>query len=180
MTATLLIIDLQQEFTRRTLAGRPRSTPGAETRAAAVLAAFRAAGRPVLHIHHDDPDPASGFRLDKPTGAVMPEMAPLAGERVIVKRTSSAFAGTGVHELLQADGCRELVVVGAALDFCVNSTIRGACDLGYAVQLVTDATFNFGSTGPDGTKIAPETVRDVTLATLAQGFARLVQTADVI
>ena len=79
MTATLLIIDLQQEFTRRTLAGRPRSTPGAETRAAAVLAAFRAAGRPVLHIHHDDPDPASGFRLDKPTGAVMPEVAPLAG-----------------------------------------------------------------------------------------------------
>lgn len=171
MARALLLIDLQQEFTRRTAAGWPRSNPGAEARAAAILSAFRARGLPVIHVHHDDPRPDSGFRADRPGGVVMPEVAPLPGEVVFVKRTSSAFSGTGLAAYLEGQGIADLVVVGAAVNYCVNSTLRAACDLGLRCTLVTDATFGFGVTGPDGRAHDPDTVLSVTLGGLIPEFA---------
>lgn len=178
--SALLVIDLQQEFTRRTQAGVPRSNLQAEGQVAALLAAFRARGLPIVHIHHDDPHPKSGFRLDKPTGAPIPEAAPRDGETVLVKRGSSAFSGTGLDEYLHAEGIKSLIVVGASVNFCVGSTVRAARDLGYQVGVVVDAVFGFGTTAPDGTAIAPQTVLDVTLGTLRGDFARLHTTAEVI
>ncbi len=178
--SALLVIDLQQEFTRRTLAGVPRSNPQAEGQVAALLAAFRARALPIVHIHHDDPRPSSGFRLDKPTGAAIAETAPRDGEVVFVKQGSSAFSGTGLDDFLRGEAIKSLVVVGAAVNFCVESSVRAARDLGYPVVLVTDAVFGFGATAPDGGAIAPQVVLDVTLGTLGAGFARLHSTAAVI
>lgn len=185
---TLLLIDLQQEFTRRITAGWEVSQPGALSAAAALLTRFRASGLPIVHVQHDDPKPASGFRRDKPTGAPIPELAPLPGETVVVKTTSSAFASPAMIPAL--DGARDLVVAGAALNYCVSSTLRAAFDLGYRPRLVTDATFCFGATLPEsvypvtvegekpGQTVQPvtlsaQTVHAVTLAGLAE-FADLV------
>ena len=185
---TLILIDLQQEFTRRIAAGLEISQPGALTAAAALLAHFRAAGLPVLHVQHNDPRPESGFRLDKPTGAPIAQVAPLPGEPVVVKTTSSAFAAPAMIPALS--GARDLVVAGAALNYCVSSTLRAAADLGYRPRLVTDATFCFGATLPEsvypvtvegenaGQTVCPvtlsaQTVHAVTLSGLAE-FADLV------
>lgn len=173
MKTALLVIDLQQEFSRRTAAGRARSNPDAELRVAEVLALFRARRLPVVHIHHDDPNPASGFRLTVPTGQVMPCAAPLPGETVIVKHGSSAFHGTGLADHLHNAAIDHLVVIGAAVNFCVASSVRSGADLGFAVTVVSDAVFGFGIPGPDGAMIAPETVLAVTLATLGAGFAKI-------
>ncbi len=170
----LVVIDMQQEFSRRIAAGWDCCDPAAIGVAAGVLARFRAAAGRIVHVYHDDPRPQSGFRLDKPTGAVMTEVAPRPGEAVVVKHTSSAFAAPGLVPALAGE--RELVIVGAALNYCVNSTIRSAVDLGYAVTLVSDASFNFGATAPSGRKIDAATVRDVTLAGLGD-FARIVPAA---
>ena len=151
---TLILIDLQQEFTRRIHAGWETSQPGAIKAAAALLARFRAAGLPILHVQHDDPRLTSGFRRDKPTGAPIPEVAPLPGETVVVKTTSSAFAAPAMIPALK--GARDLVVAGAALNYCVSSTLRAAADLGYRPRLVTDATFCFGATLPES--VYPVTV----------------------
>lgn len=174
--AVLIVIDMQQEFTRRIAAGWDCCDPAAIGVAAGVLARFRTAGQRVVHVHHDDPRPESGFRLDKPTGAVMAEVAPLPGEAGVVKQTSSAFAAPGLVPALA--GARDLVIVGAALNYCVNSTIRSAADLGYSVTLVPDATFNFAATAPSGRVIDAATVRDVTLAGL-DDFARIVTAAEL-
>lgn len=88
MQAALLVIDCQMEFARRTAAGIPRSNLGAEARIAGAIALFRAQGLPVLHVHHDDPNPKSGFRLGTPGGASLPCAAPLAGEPIFVKHGS--------------------------------------------------------------------------------------------
>ena len=185
---TLILIDLQQEFTRRIHAGWEASQPGAIAAAAALLARFRAAGLPVLHVQHDDPRPESGFRLNKPTGAPIAQVAPLPGETFVVKTTSSAFAAPAMIPAL--NGSRDLVIAGAALNYCVSSTLRSAFDLGYRPRLVTDATFCFGATLPEsvypvtvqgenpGESVCPvtlsaQTVHAVTLAGLAE-FADLV------
>ena len=48
----LLVIDVQMAFVHMDDAGTPRSTPGAESNIARLLAAFREAGGRVVHIHH--------------------------------------------------------------------------------------------------------------------------------
>jgi nicotinamidase-related amidase len=168
MSTALLVIDCQMEFARRTAAGIARSNPDAETAIANIIAAFRAKGRAVLHVHHDDPNPKSGFRLDKATGAPMPCAQPVGAEPVFVKHGSSAFVGTGLEQHLRANAITHLVIVGAAVNYCVASTVRMASDLGFAVSLVQDAVFGFGVTAPDGTRHGADTVLSVTLGTLAE------------
>lgn len=81
MTTALLVIDCQMEFARRTAASIPRSNPKAEAAIAKIIALFRAKALPVLHVHHDDHSPKSGFRLGTPGGMPMacavPQLASL-------------------------------------------------------------------------------------------------------
>ena len=179
MGVAVLVIDLQQEFARRTAAGWPRSNPGAEAQVARVLAWARAGGVPVIHIHHDDPDPQSGFRLAIPGGQPMPCAEPHPDETVVVKHQSSAFADTGLAGLLSARGIDRLIVVGAAINYCVSSTIRSARDAGLAVDLVEDAVFGFGIPMATGAEADADTILRATLATLGAGFARRVTTAGL-
>lgn len=175
----LLAIDLQREFTFRTLAGLPRSNPGAEAQVAALLALFRGRSLPVIHVHHDDPRPTSGFRLAIPGGLPMECAVPVGEEPVFIKHGSSAFIGTNLEHDLRAAGIQRLVVIGAAVNYCVASTVRGAANLGFDVLLVQDAVFGFGVTGPDGRAHDPDTVLSVTLGTLGAGFAQVVPTDAV-
>lgn len=178
MKTALLIIDLQMEFTRRTEAGMPRSNPNAEDAVAALLARARAAKLPVLHVHHNDPSPKSGFRLGTPGGEVMACAAPLPGEAVYVKTGSSGFIGTTLERDLRGAGITRLIVAGAAVNYCVASTVRMAANLGFDVVIAQDAVFGFGVTGPDGVHHAPAVVLSVTLGTLSD-FASLANSADI-
>lgn len=161
------------EFARRTAAGIPRSNLGAEGAIAAAIALFRAKALPVLHVHHDDPNPKSGFRLGSAGGAPMPCARPEPAEPIFVKRGSSAFVGTGLDAYLHTAGVTRLVIIGAAVNYCVASTVRSAANTGFDVVLPQDAVFGFGVTGPDGLQHTPETVLSVTLGTLAE-FATIV------
>jgi nicotinamidase-related amidase len=168
MTAALLVIDCQMEFARRTAAGIPRSNPDAEAQIAKAIVLFRGRGLPVLHVHHDDPNPKSGFRLGTAGGAPLPCAAPLADEPIFVKHGSSAFVGTALEAHLHTANITRLVMIGAAVNYCVASTVRMAANLGFGVMLPQDAVFGFGVTGPDGIQHSPETVLSVTLGTLAE------------
>jgi nicotinamidase-related amidase len=178
MTSALLVIDCQMEFARRTAAGIARSNLGAEAQIASAIALFRAQGLPVLHVHHDDPNPKSGFRLGTAGGVPMPCATPRVGEPVFVKHGSSAFIGTGLEAHLRQAGIDRLVVMGAAVNYCVSSSVRMATNLGFAVDLVQDAVFGFGITGPDGVLHSADTVLSVTLGSLAD-FATLVSVDDL-
>jgi nicotinamidase-related amidase len=179
MTTALLVIDMQMGMATRTAQGRPRANPQAEDRVADLLALFRARGLPVVHVHHDDPDPASPFRRDRPDGAPMPCALPLPEETVLYKSTSSAFAGTGLDAHLRRNGIDRIVVVGAVAAFCVTSTVRAASDLGFTVILPGDALIGFDLPAHDGGRIDADTVLRVTLSLLGADFAQLVATDGV-
>jgi nicotinamidase-related amidase len=179
MTTALVIIDMQMGMDHRRLAGRPRANPDAESHVAALIATFRARGLPVLHVLHDDPDPVSDFHPGSPGHAPMPCAVPVAGEPVLHKTGSSAFAGTGLDALLRRIGAARIVVVGAVAAFCVTSTVRAAADLGFAVILPGDALIGFDLPAHDGGRIDAETVLRVTLSLLGADFAQLVTTDQV-
>lgn len=108
--------------------------------------ATRAAGGTVVFIRHDPAGTPAGATQygggPRPApvayGSLLPERAD--DDRNLTRGGWSAFAGTGLDERLRADGVTEVVVVGQATTFGVESTARAAYDLGYDVVLVEDAT----------------------------------------
>lgn len=76
--------------------------------------------------------------------AIVDELAPQAGDIVIVKTRYSGFARTALDAELQARGIRYLFFTGIATNVCVESTLRDAFFLDYWPILVTDATMAAG------------------------------------
>ena len=70
-------------------------------------------------------------------------LAPVAGELVLDKNTSSAFNSTGLEWLLRNMDVETLVIAGMATDMCVETTARDAADRGFNVIVVEDATATF-------------------------------------
>lgn len=171
MTTALLIIDMQMGMMDRIAAGRDHVNGDAPDRVAALLALFRDRGLPVIHVHHNEP--GTRFAAGEPAARPMPEAAPIAGETVVVKSTSSAFAGTGLDALLAGRGVGRLVVAGAVAAYCVTSSVRAAKDLGFDVLLASDAVLGFDIIRPDASRIDAATVLDVTLTLLGSDFARV-------
>ena len=175
---TLLVVDLQLGFDDPRW-GR-RNNPFMEERTAELLGAWRASGRPVVHVRHMSTEPSSPLRPDRPGNAFKPETAPAAGEAVIEKRVNSAFIGTSLEEDLRRAGCRGVVIAGLTTNHCVSTTARMAGNLGFATWVVSDATATFDRTGPDGVVHRAEDIHAVALSDLHGEFATVVDTAAVI
>jgi nicotinamidase-related amidase len=175
--AALVIIDMQKEMQHRMDTGRPCVNPDAPAAIQTLAAAFRDAGRPVIHVRHAAADLASPMHVDAPGYPPMACALDLPGEAVFVKTTSSAFSSTDLEAHLRGRGIAHLVVVGAVAGFCVNSTVRSACDLGFAVTVVTDAVIGFDLPTAG---LEAQTIFDVTMALLAADFAELRDSGAVI
>jgi nicotinamidase-related amidase len=57
---------------------------------------------------------------------------------------SSGFANTDLDLQLKKHGLRNVIVIGMRANTCIESTVRFAAELGYAVTLVKDAIGSFG------------------------------------
>jgi nicotinamidase-related amidase len=98
-----------------------------------------AAAETTLAHHPRLPDGRSAFSdKDDPLTAICPEVAPLEGERLIVKSEASAF-GTGLGGELKAAGTEWLYICGVWTEACVDATVKAALKLGFRVALVKDA-----------------------------------------
>ncbi len=176
--AALLLIDVQQGLDEPRWGAR--NNPDAEQRIADLLAAWRTAGRPVIHVQHLSLEPQSPLREDRPGHVFKSEARPMAGEPVFRKHVNSAFIGTDLEAHLRANGIEALVVVGITTDHCVSSTVRMAGNLGFTVTVVEDATATFERTGPDGTLYNADLMHRVTLASLHGEFATVRSTRDLL
>jgi maleamate amidohydrolase len=120
--------------------------------AARVLAVARDAGVPVVHTRVAyGPGGLDGglfFRKvaplrhlvgDGPLGALMPEVAPLPGELVIVKQYASAFFGTSLASTLTALRADTLLVTGVSTSGCVRATAVDAIQHGFVPVVVRQA-----------------------------------------
>ena len=179
MTTALVVIDLQEAMRADRDAGYPWANAEAPETAGRLLAAFRQAGMPVVHIHHAATHPDDGFHPDNPLHRPMPETAPVAGEVVVVKRGSSGFIGTGLEDILRKAGHDTLVIVGGEANMCVESTARMAGNLGFKTTVVADALVNFQRTRRDGVIVPPRDVLEMALANLSS-FARIVESGEVL
>jgi nicotinamidase-related amidase/ribosomal protein S18 acetylase RimI-like enzyme len=151
----LLLIDMQNEFAhpegKLFVPGAPETVP----RLAAVLAACREAGRPVLHairqhrpdgsdvetVHREAFQRLGGFCLPGSWGAeVIAELAPGPQEPIVARPGWSAFFDTPLHRQLRRLDVRTVIVAGTPTSGSVRATVYDATALGYAVVLLGDGT----------------------------------------
>jgi len=176
--AVLLLIDVQKGFDEPVWGHR--NNPGAEKNMARLLAAWRATGRPVIFVKHLSLLPDSPLNKDNPGCAIKEIVNPQAGELIIWKHVNSAFIGTDLEKELQSKGYDTLVIVGLTTQHCVSTTARMAGNLGFHTYVVSDATAAFGLTGPDGINYSAETVHALSLATIHNEFAHVMDTAAIL
>ena len=74
---------------------------------------------------------------------IVPALAPIAGETVIVKPGKGAFYATALGDILRLQGITHLLFAGVTTEVCVQTTMREANDRGYECLLVEDATESY-------------------------------------
>jgi nicotinamidase-related amidase len=151
--SAILSIDLQNEY-RSTGAYPVAGYDRILANAAALLAAARAVGGPVIHcqawvaenerqayplLDASLTDALRSAIAGSPGADLCTEVAPIAGEIVVRKRWPSAFKDTEVVEQLGRLNIEHVFMVGVWTDSCVRATVLDATFNSYRVWLVKDA-----------------------------------------
>jgi len=168
----LIVIDMQRDFIEEggfgsVLGNDVRPLAAIVPAVRRLLDGFRAAGLPVIHTREghkpdlSDCPPAKRIRgkgalgigdagpmgrilVDgEPGNDLVPELAALPGETVIVKPGKGAFYATPLGDLLKTLGIGHLVFAGVTTEVCVQTTMREANDRGYECLLAEDATASY-------------------------------------
>jgi ureidoacrylate peracid hydrolase len=169
--AALLVIDMQRFFLDTDSSGFTCSAPAILPTVKRVVEAFRAAHRPVVytrHVHHPDGLDAGimgwwwqGMCVDgTPESEIHPDLAPLPGEKVVLKHRYSAFFNTDLDTVLRCLEVEDLVVTGVMTNLCCESTARDAYYRDYRVFFLAD-----------GTGAVCEEMHQASLLNLSYGFA---------
>lgn len=175
--SALILVDAQNTY--RTGVMQLSGVEPALDACASLLARARALKVPVIHIQHDA-GPGTPYDIRAEIGAIADKVAPAEGEPVVVKNYPNSFVNTDLDARLKALGVKSLVVVGFMTHMCINSTGRGAFNLGYAVTVPANATATRPLAGPDGSTVPAATLQAAALAALGDLFAVVVpDVADI-
>jgi nicotinamidase-related amidase len=171
-STALVIIDMQRDFIERGGFGEALGNDVSRLAAIVptvreLLAWSRAHGLRVLHtreghradltdcppakrrrggaaVRIGDPGPMGRILVDgEPGNDIVPDLAPLPGEPVILKPGKGAFYATPLGDLLRQAAVTHLILAGVTTEVCVQSTMREANDRGFECLLVEDATESY-------------------------------------
>lgn len=173
----LLIIDMQKGMGDSPI---PRNNPHAEARIAELLAAWREAGAPIVHVRHISRTPGSPFWPGQPGVEFQPALAPLPHEHVLEKNVPDAFINSGLERWLRVRGIEELVIVGVSTNNSVEGTARSAGNLGLRTQVVADACFAFEKQDFLGHLRSAEEVHAMALGNLQGEYAEVLEASAAL
>jgi nicotinamidase-related amidase len=163
----LLVVDMQNDFVRP---GAPQEVPDARATVpviAALLGAFRDAGRPVVFTRFSaGPERTLLWNWSPQCGPearscwpgvsrlyddgqqlgghdVVPELEPLESEPVVDKYGYGSFHNTMLEDVLRARAVSQVVAVGTVTQICVEETVREGFHRGLEMVMVRDAVSSF-------------------------------------
>lgn len=178
--SALIMIDFQNTYRAGVMALEGAEEALAE--GARLLERARAAGAPVIHVMHDGGE-GSPYDIRAHVGAISEQVAPLDGERVVVKEFPDSFQDTELAQTLSDLGVApggDLVLAGFMTHMCVRSTAEGAYNRGYRPTVVAEATATRTLPAPDGTVVPAAALKAAALTTVTDVFGTVVRTADAL
>ncbi|MQY21557.1 isochorismatase family protein [Nocardia macrotermitis] len=158
--SALIVIDLQKG-----VAALPLAHPVAEVagNAARLAQGFRARGLPVILVRATGMAPGRTERsFSRPADAprppadsadLLPELNQQDSDHELLKQTWGAFMNPELDQLLRKLEVTQVVVIGIATSFGVESTARQAYEHGYHVTLATDAMTDFSVEAHEGSVV---------------------------
>jgi len=159
----LLIIDIQDFYFAGGSSELVNPVP-ASLNAQKLLIHFRNTEQLVIHIKHGD---GKGAEIHS-------NVAPLAGEKVIVKNEVNSFLHTDLLDFLNKKGIKKLVLCGMQTNMCLEAATRAASDYGFECTVIHDACAAKNQLF-DGKTVKAEDAHLASLATL-KAYAKVVST----
>jgi nicotinamidase-related amidase len=175
--SALVMIDCQNTYRRGIM--QLTGVEEAIEEAKRLLDRARNAGTPIFHVMHDA-GPGSPYDITAEIGQIADPVAPRANEPVIVKHYPNSFVGTELDALLRERAIQNLILAGFMTHMCVNSTARGAFNLGYRPTVVANATATRDLIAPGGAVVPAASLHSASLAALSDLFAVVVSRAEDI
>ncbi|GFE86348.1 cysteine hydrolase family protein [Steroidobacter agaridevorans] len=183
MKSALLVIDVQQSFTRRPYWDEAE-LPGFIQNLQQLVHRTQQAGLPVLQVFHVDEEGAeNAFSHESGLIKTLPQLD-IRPTEVFTKAVHSAmFAttrnGRSLDYWLRTHGIDRLIVTGIRTEQCCETTTRHASDLGYSVTYAVDATLTFPMVSGSGRTYTAAEIRDRTELVLQGRFAQVQRSAAV-
>ncbi|MGW2859717.1 cysteine hydrolase family protein [Streptomyces sp. NPDC001205] len=172
--SALIMIDFQNTYTTGVMA--LEGSAQALDAGSRLLSAARAADIPVIHVVNDGGE-GTPYDIRAEIGAICPQVTPLQGEPVVVKRFPNSFHDTELQEMLRELGVGgDLVLAGFMTHMCVTFTAQGAFNLGYRPTVVAEATATRTLPGPDGNPIPAPVLKNASLTTITDLFGTVAPT----
>jgi nicotinamidase-related amidase len=130
----LLVIDMQVGL----FEGKPPrlDADGVIQRINEIARVVRATGGIVVFIQHED---NNGLKRGTEGWEILPTLERTNTDLLVHKQACDSFYETDLSDLLEKHGSQQIIVVGCATDFCVDTTIRAAASRNYEVVVVADA-----------------------------------------
>ena len=175
--ATLIMVDCQNTYREGIM--QLTNVELAIIEAQKLLKMARDLGRPVIHIRHDA-GAGTPYDVTAPIGQISDEVAPIAGEPVITKNYPNSFWNTDLEAQLRALGAENLVIAGFMTHVCINSTSRGAFNLGFKPTVVASACATRALELHNGKVIEAQTMHESALAGIRDLFAVVVEDSSAL
>jgi len=130
----LLVIDMQVGL----FEGEPPrlDADGVIRRINKIARVVRTTGGIVVFIQHED---NSVLKRGTEGWEILPTLERMNTDLLVHKQACDSFYETDLSDLLEKHGVQQIIVVGCATDFCVDTTIRAAASRNYEVVVVADA-----------------------------------------
>ena len=141
-----------------------RNNPDAEHKMRRLLKSFRDCSNQVAFTRHDSRESASPLKLSLETGQQIDGLEIEDSDIVVTKDVNSGFIGTSLEVQLRRAGVKRLLVAGFFTNFCVETTVRMAGNMGFDSYLIEDACATTNRVGLDGIDHEPEVVHQIAVA----------------
>ena len=168
-----MLVDVQEGVNDVKYYGGPsgkRNNYNAEENMRCLLTEWRRLGKQVAFTRHNSRELNSPLKLSLETGKQIEGLDIHESDIVVDKDVNSGFIGTSLEVELRRSGIDRLVVMGFYTNYCIETTVRMAGNLGFDTYLVHDACAAINTLGHDGTYYDADLVHNMSIASLHGEF----------
>ena len=159
--------------------GGNRNNPQMEQNLQMLLKLWREKELPVVHVKHQSTSKQSPLHKTNDGCKLKPGFEPIGMEPLFKKKVNSAFIGTKLEHYLIENEYRTLVFGGLTTNHCISTSVRMAGNLGFRTFVIEDGTATFDRVGANGKQYGAELIHHISLASLNEEFANVVNTSKV-